>query len=60
DEANKYFFGGKIEKEIIKGWGYTRYTVKKIGPMAGTLMGVDPNVPKVDRFITLGGEPYII
>jgi ecotin len=60
DEANKYLFGGKIEKETIKGWGYTRYTVKKIGPMAGTLMGVDPNVPKVDRFITLGGEPYII
>ena len=46
--------------QTIKGWGYTRYTVKKIGPMAGTLMGVDPNVPKVDRFITLGGEPYII
>ena len=60
DEANKYFFGGKIEKETIKGWGYTRYTVKKIGPMAGPLMGVDPHVPKVDRFITLGGEPYII
>ncbi len=28
--------------------------------MAGTLIGVDPNVPKVARFITLGGEPYII
>jgi ecotin len=23
-------------------------------------MGVDPNAPKVDRFITLGGEPYLI
>ena len=60
DEANTYFFGGKIEKETIKGWGYTRYLVKKIGPMAGTLMGVDPSAPKVDRFITLGGEPYLI
>ena len=60
DEANTYFFGGKIEKETIKGWGYTRYLVEKVGPMAGTLMGVDPNAPRVDRFITLGGDPYLI
>lgn len=60
DARNRYFFGGRIEKETIKGWGFTRYNVKKIGPMAGTLMAVDPNEPKVDRFITLGGEPYLI
>jgi ecotin len=28
--------------------------------MAGTRMAVDPNEPKVARFITLGGNPYII
>jgi ecotin len=60
DEKNRYFFGGKIEKETIKGWGYPRYNVSELGPMAGTLMAVDPNEPKVNRFITLGGEPYII
>ena len=60
DENNRYFFGGNIEKETIKGWGYPRYIVSKIGPMAGTLMAVDPDAPKVARFITLGGEPYII
>jgi len=60
DEVNTYFFGGHIEKETIKGWGYQRYTINKIGPMGGTLMAVDPNAPKVDRFITLGGEPYFI
>jgi ecotin len=60
DEKNRYFFGGTIEKETIKGWGYPRYIVSKIGPMAGTLMAVDPDAPKVARFITLGGEPYII
>ncbi len=60
DEANTYFFGGQIEKETIKGWGYPRYTVKKLGPMGGTLMAVDPNAPKVDRFVRLGGEPYFI
>ena len=38
DEVNTYFFGGKIEQETIEGWGYPRYTVNKLGPMAGTLM----------------------
>src|SRR5512139_2170634 len=40
DEQNKYFFGGKIEAETIKGWGFTRYKVSKLGPMAGTRMAV--------------------
>ena len=60
DEQNRYFFGGKIEEETIKGWGFTRYKVSRLGPMAGTRMAVDPNAPKVARFITIGGDPYII
>jgi len=60
DEVNKYFFGGKIEVETIKGWGFPRYIVSKLGPMAGTRIAVHPDTPKVDRFITLGGEPYLI
>jgi len=60
DEKNQYFFGGNIQEEIIKGWGFPRYVVKELGPMAGTLMAVDPNAPKVNRFITLGGEPFLI
>lgn len=60
DEENNYFFGGKIEKETITGWGFPRYNVSQLGPMAGTLMAVDPDATKVDRFIHLGGEPYLI
>ena len=60
DEANRYFLGGRIETETIKGWGFTRYVVEKIGPMGGTLIAVDPNAPKVERFVKLGGEPYLI
>jgi ecotin len=60
DAGNRYFFGGRIEEETIKGWGFPRFVVSKLGPMAGTLMAVDPNAPKVPRFITLGGEPYLI
>jgi ecotin len=60
DEGNRYFFGGEIQQETIKGWGFTRYNVSQLGPMAGTLIAVDPNLPKVNRFITIGGEPYLI
>ena len=60
DAGIRYFFGGRIEVETVQGWGYTRYMVPRLGPMAGTLMAVDPNAPKLARFITLGGEPYLI
>jgi ecotin len=60
DEHNRYFFSGRIEEETIKGWGFPRYVVRKLGPMAGTRIAVDPNAPKVERFVALGGEPFLI
>ena len=60
DERNKYFFGGKIEQETINGWGFIYYKVSKLGPLAGTLMAIDPDAPKVERFITLGGDSYLV
>jgi ecotin len=60
DDGNRYFFSGSIQKETITGWGVPRYNVSNLGPMAGTLMAIDPNAPKVSRFIALGGEPYLI
>lgn len=60
DERNRQFFLGKIESEVIKGWGFPRYLVKSIGPMGSTLMAVDPAAPKVERFVTVGTSPYLI
>lgn len=60
DAANHYFIGGKIEAEPVSGWGFTRYVVRELGPLVGTKMGVDPNAPEVERFITLGGPTYLI
>jgi len=60
DEANRYFFGGSLQAVNIEGWSFTRYVVADLGPMAGTLMAVDPDAPKVERFITLGGEPQLL
>jgi ecotin len=60
DEHNRYFLGGRIETETIPGWGFDRYVVRQLGPLAGTLMTVDPAAPKVDRFVALGGEPVLL
>jgi ecotin len=60
DAVNRFFFGGKVEEETIEGWGFPRYVLKELGPMAGTLIGVDPSQPKVKRFIALGGEPMLL
>ncbi len=60
DAVNSYFFGGKLETETIEGWGFDRYILRKLGPMAGTLMAGDPNAPKVERFISVGGERSLL
>jgi ecotin len=59
DATNRYFFGGTLETEIIPGWGFSRYILRKLGPMAGTLMAVDPDAPQVERFISVGGETIL-
>ena len=60
DAENRYFFGGRLQEVNIEGWGFTRYVLAEIGPMAGTLMAVSPNALKVERFITLAGEPQLL
>lgn len=60
DALNRYFYAGKLNEETIEGWGFPRYVLATLGPLAGTRVGVDPNTPKVARFVTLGGDPYWI
>jgi ecotin len=60
DPVNTHFFAGQIQALDIPGRGFTRYVVEDLGPMAGTLMAQPPNAAKIQRFISLGGEPYFI
>lgn len=57
---NHYFFAGQLETETIEGWGYNRYILRQIGPMAGTLMAPVPGAKPEKRFVTLGGEPALL
>jgi ecotin len=60
DSVNRYFYGGALKTVNIPGWGFDRFVLENLGPMAGTRIGVDPNEPKSERFVSLGGEPFLI
>ena len=60
DSENRYFFAGNLQTKTIDGWGYSYHILPEIGPMAGTLMAIPPDLPKTERFIAIGGEPYLI
>jgi ecotin len=60
ESENSYFFAGQIKPQNIPGWGFTRYVLDDLGPMAGTLMAVRDDAEKVERFIPLLGEPYLV
>jgi ecotin len=60
DAVNRHFFAGRIETVTIDGWGFDRHVVQAIGPMAGTLMAPPPGAPAVERFVTLGGGPFLV
>lgn len=60
DAVNRYFFVGNLEVKTIPGWGFDRYVLQELGPMAGTLMAFDPNTPRVNQFVSLGGGPHLL
>lgn len=60
DGVNRHFFGGRLEERMIEGWGYPYHILPKLGPMAGTLIGVPPGKEPVETFVRLGGEPYLV
>jgi ecotin len=51
DGVNRHFFGGKVTREVVQGWGYSYYELKRLGPMAGTMMAGPPDAPKVETFV---------
>jgi len=54
DGVNRVALMGKIEERPVEGWGYTFYRAEiKSDGMISTRIGVDPNKPKVQQFVTL-------
>jgi ecotin len=53
DGVNRHFFVGKVEEKDLKGWGYSYFEMKELGPMAGTLMRPLPGGKQVDTFVAV-------
>lgn len=60
DSINKYFFAGDLATESIPGWGFDRYILRKLGPMAGTMIAVPADAPRIEHFVGLGGEQKLL
>lgn len=59
DSVNRYFFAGELAQKTTPEQ-YPFFVLEKLGPMAGTLMAPPPGEEKVERFISLSGEPFLI
>ena len=60
DDVNLYVFSGKLEEVSIEGWGFPKYVVESLGNMSSTRAAVDPNRPKVKRFVRLGWNNQLL
>ena len=60
DSVNSFFFAGELVPTEVTGWGFTRYVLPTLGPMAGTRMAPDPSHPLVSKFVQIGGEPKLL
>jgi|LakMenEpi03Aug12_release.lakeMendotaPanAssembly.Ray.scaffolds.fasta_scaffold683057_2 ecotin len=56
DGVNRHFFAGKVEEKDLKGWGYSYFEMKELGPMAGTLMKPLPGGKQVDTFVAVNSQ----
>lgn len=54
DGVNRVALMGTIEERTVQGWGYNYYQAQvKADGMISTRIGVPPNQPKVQQFVTL-------
>ena len=51
DAVNQYWFGGSLTQETIAGWGYPFWTVEVGKEMAGTMMAVPEDAPRIPRLV---------
>lgn len=56
DGVNRTFFAGKIEEVELKGWGYSYYEVKQLGPMASTRIGIPQGQKPVEAFVRMNHD----
>ena len=59
-DCNLHRFSGQVERETVKGWGYSIYRVSDVGPMISTRKACPPGEAKRPAFIAMGSKPYVV
>ena len=59
-DCNLHRFGGRLQSEPVKGWGYPVFRLPDPGPMISTRMACPPGAPLRSSFVQTGGEPFLV
>jgi ecotin len=58
-DCNRHWFGGKLERDVVAGWGYPMYRVAEIAGPAATMMAC-PGEPKRTVFVAVNlDDPFV-
>ena len=51
-DCNRHWFGGKLERQVVSGWGYPLYRLTSVAGPASTMMGC-PDEGKLTAFVAV-------
>jgi len=52
-DCNQHWFGGRFERQVVAGWGYSMYRLSEVSGPASTLMACPPGEEKRTVFVTV-------
>jgi len=59
-DCNQHWFGGRFEREVVSGWGYTLYRLSNVIGPASTMMACPPGEEKRNAFVKVRlDDPFL-
>lgn len=59
-DCNQHWFGGKFDREVVAGWGYSFYRLSDVSGPASTMMACPPGEEKRTVFVAVRlTDPFV-
>ena len=58
-DCNRTSFGGVLERRSVEGWGYSYFSMEKIGGPMSTRMACPPDYGDTDEFVQVAGDGFM-